>query len=55
MLYEVITDPARVNTLEASFDGVTPDLIMKTAQEYLRPTNRTVIKLKPGASAPNAQ
>ena len=49
-------DPARVNTLEARFDAVTPELIQKTAQEYLRPGNRTVIELKPApkAAAPAA-
>jgi zinc protease len=27
---------------------VTPELIQKTAQEYLRPTNRTLLTLKAG-------
>jgi zinc protease len=36
-------DPARINTLEASFRAVTPAIILETAQEYLRPTNRTVL------------
>jgi len=40
-------DPARVNTLDAKFDQVTPELILKTAQEYLRPGNRTVVELQP--------
>jgi predicted Zn-dependent peptidase len=40
-------DPARVNSLVAQFDKVTPEMIQKTAQEYLRPTNRTVIELQP--------
>ena len=40
-------DPARVNTLEAKFEQVTPELIQKTAREYLRPENRTVIELQP--------
>ena len=40
-------DPARVNTLEDKFQQVTPQLIFKTAQEYLRPGNRTVIELQP--------
>ena len=30
-------DPARVNTPGAKFEQVTPELIQKTAQEYLRP------------------
>jgi len=40
-------DPARVNSLVAQFDKVTPEIIQKTAQEYLRSTNRTVIELQP--------
>ncbi|EIZ79263.1 M16 family peptidase [Novosphingobium sp. Rr 2-17] len=44
-------DPGRINRLEKEIDAVTPDLIRKTAREYLRPTNRTIISLKPGAAA----
>ena len=40
-------DPARVNTLVAQFNKVTPELLQKTAQDYLRPTNRTIIELQP--------
>jgi zinc protease len=40
-------DPARVNTLDEKFVQVTPALIQKTAQEYLRPGNRTVIEVQP--------
>ena len=40
-------DPARVNTLDAKFEQVTPELVLKTAKEYLRPGNRTVIELEP--------
>ena len=48
-------DPARINTLEAQFRKVTPELIQKTAREYLRPTNRTVLVIEPGqAAAPGA-
>jgi predicted Zn-dependent peptidase len=39
-------DPARINTLVSHFDAVTPELLEKTAQEYLRPGNRTVIDLE---------
>ncbi len=39
-------DPAKVNRLDAELSKVTPELILKTAQEYLRPTNRTVLVLK---------
>jgi predicted Zn-dependent peptidase len=42
-------DPSRINRLEAEFDVVTPELIRETAKEYLRPTNRSVAVLKPGA------
>jgi zinc protease len=38
-------DPARINTLDASFAAVTPALIQRTANEYLRPTNRTILTL----------
>jgi zinc protease len=44
-------DPARINRLEADFAKVTPELIQKTAQEYLRPTNRTVYTIIPAARA----
>jgi len=50
-------NPARINTLLSEFDKVTPELILKTAQEYLRPENRTVLVLetKPAdAKAPAA-
>jgi zinc protease len=48
-------NPARINTLVSEFEKVTPQLIQKTAQEYLRPENRTVLVLqtKP-AEAPAA-
>jgi zinc protease len=42
-------DPARLNTLEEEFRKVTPDLIKKTAQEYLRSTNRTILIVDPKA------
>jgi len=44
-------DPGRINRLEKEIDAVTPAMIRKTAQEYLRSTNRTIISLKPGAAA----
>jgi len=49
-------DPARINTLESQFRKITPEMIQKTAQEYLRPTNRTVllVETKP-ASTDNKQ
>jgi len=44
-------DPGRINTLEDEFKKVTPDLIKKTAQEYLRSTNRTILIIDPKAVA----
>jgi zinc protease len=46
------SDPARINRLEAEFNKVTPDLIMRTAQEYLRPTNRTILTIEPRKPTP---
>jgi zinc protease len=48
-------NPARINSLVSEFEKVTPELIQKTAQEYLRPENRTILGLetKP-AGAPAA-
>jgi zinc protease len=45
-------NPSRINTLEEQFRKVTPALLQKTAQEYLRPTNRTVltVEVKPAAT-----
>jgi len=40
-------DPAAVNRIEPSMLAVTPELIQRTAQEWLRPTNRTVVALQP--------
>jgi predicted Zn-dependent peptidase len=44
-------DPGRVNSLVSEFRRVTPEILQKTAQEYLRPTNRTVVLLEPGQAA----
>ena len=45
-------NPARVNTMENEFRKLTPALIQKTAQEYLRPGNRTVLVIQPKAAEP---
>jgi predicted Zn-dependent peptidase len=46
-------DPGKINRLEEEFRKVTPELIQKTAREYLRPTNRTILTITPkAASAP---
>ena len=36
--------------LEGEFAKVTPELIQRTAQEYLRPTARTVVTVVPGSA-----
>jgi zinc protease len=41
-------DPSRINRLEDEFAKVTPEVVRKTAQEYLRAGNRTVYAIKPG-------
>ena len=40
-------DPAKINTIEEQIKEVTPELIQRTAQEYLRPTSQTVLSLVP--------
>ncbi len=40
-------DPHRINNIEQRFAAVTPELLRQTAQEYLRPTNRTVLMVVP--------
>ena len=47
-------NPGRINTLEGEFRKVTPELIQKTAREYLRKTNRTVLEIEPGAKTAGA-
>jgi len=39
--------PERINSLEAQFESVTPELIMKTAAEYLSSNNRTLLTIVP--------
>ncbi|WP_242345289.1 M16 family metallopeptidase [Anaeromyxobacter terrae] len=39
-------DPARVNRIEGELEAVTPALVLETAREWLRPTNRTVFLVK---------
>jgi len=40
-------NPNRINSIEERFEQVTPELILETAREYLRPTNRTVLMIEP--------
>lgn len=43
-------DPDKVNHLMDGFDKVTPELLQKTAQEYLRATNRSISTIEAGAA-----
>jgi zinc protease len=43
-------NPARINDIEVQLHKVTPELVEKTAAEYLRPTNRTVLVVEPKAA-----
>lgn len=43
-------DPSRINTLESEFKKVTPEIIRKTVEEYLRPGNRTILIIDPKAA-----
>ena len=43
-------DPSKINQLEDGFARVTPALVQKTAEEYLRTGNRTVYVVNPGKS-----
>jgi len=40
-------DPERINHIEDEFKKVTPDIISKTIDEYLRKTNRTILTVNP--------
>ena len=42
--------PGEINGFEKGIMAVTPELIQQTAQEYLRPTNRTILVLEVGAA-----
>ena len=39
-------NPARINSLEQEFRKVTPALLQKTAEEYLRSGNRTILEVQ---------
>lgn len=42
-------DPSRINTIEAAFKKITPEMVKKTAKEYLRSSNRTILFVEPQA------
>ena len=44
-------DPQKINRIESEFAKVTPELIQRTAQEYLRPTNRTILTIVPRSAS----
>jgi zinc protease len=43
-------DPALINEFEARILELTPEQIQRAAEEYLRPTNRTILTLEAGAA-----
>jgi predicted Zn-dependent peptidase len=47
--------PENINQIEANFRKVTPALIQKTAKDYLRKTNRTVVIINPGKTGTAAE
>jgi predicted Zn-dependent peptidase len=44
-------DPSRINKLESEFKKITPEIIKRTASEYLIPSNRTIVIVDPKAVA----
>jgi zinc protease len=44
-------DPGKINRIEDELRKVTPELIMRTAREYLRTTNRTVLRVENRAAS----
>jgi len=40
-------NPARINNIENELRKITPAMVQKAAQEYLRPTNRTILTVVP--------
>ncbi|NJB69663.1 putative Zn-dependent peptidase [Saonia flava] len=40
-------DPDRINYIEDEFKKVTPEIMLKTIDEYLRKTNRTILRVNP--------
>ena len=43
-------DPGRINRIDEMYARVTPELVLETAREYLRPDNRVVLTIEPGAA-----
>ena len=43
-------DASHINDIDARFAAVTPEVLLRTAQEYLRPSNRNILALEAGAA-----
>lgn len=48
-------NPGGINDIELGFAKVTPQQMLATAQEYLRPSNRSVFIIEPGPAAVEAK
>lgn len=44
-------DASHVNEIDARFAAITPEIVLETAREVLRPTNRNVLVLEAGAAS----
>jgi predicted Zn-dependent peptidase len=54
-VYALFDDnPDAINRIEEGFVAVTPELIQKTAQEYLRKTNRSIYVVEPAPAQSNS-
>lgn len=40
-------DPKRINTIEEEFKKITPEIVSRTIDEYLRKTNRSILTVNP--------
>jgi len=47
-------NPDRINNIESEFKKITPEIINKTINDYLRKTNRTILTVKPLGKEPNS-
>jgi predicted Zn-dependent peptidase len=48
-------DPARINRIEEEFRAVTPEAISRVARDYLRSSNRTILRVEPGQAKAGVQ
>jgi predicted Zn-dependent peptidase len=47
--------PDMINEIETKFAAVTPALVQKTAVDYLRSSNRTILQIAPAQAGASAQ